>query len=74
MLNRRITKNIINFIVDNAKSRLEGQTASKRSLVGCVTLVKYVLASLLNFIMQTIPFTKSICQEIDKHMNDSFLG
>lgn len=70
LLNGRIMKENLNFMVDNVRQKLVGWSVS--SIEGRVTLIKSVLAVTLNYIMQTIPFTKSICNELDK-ITRSFL-
>lgn len=54
------------FILDKASQRLSDWKRMQLSFAGKMTLTKFVLASLPNYIMQTSLLPVSICNELDK--------
>lgn len=54
------------FIVDKVKARLFGWDVRKLSLAGRLTLVKFVLLSILNYFMSTVRIPITICNKIEK--------
>lgn len=62
----RVNKNTFNFVINKVNQRLSSWKARTLSLVGRVTLTKFVLQALPTYVIQYCIIPKGVCDDIDK--------
>ena len=71
---RGVPRNRMNFIVEKVMSKLVGWKASFLSFVGRAVLVKSVMSTILNYIMQATTLPTHLCEKLDKINRDFLWG
>ena len=70
---RGVPRNRLNFIVEKVMSKLAGWKARFLSFAGRFVLVKSVMSTIPNYIMQTTALPTHLCEKLDK-INGTFCG
>ncbi|KAL7182802.1 hypothetical protein ACSBR1_041471 [Camellia fascicularis] len=72
LLNKSVTKNHFNYILEKLQNKLAGWKMNALSMAGRATLIQSVTSTVPSYSMQTMKLPKRACNDIDK-MNRNFL-
>lgn len=66
LFHKRVVRSTFEFLIAKFRNKLNGCESKKLSMADRITLVKYVLFAIPNYLMSTVLIPLFVCREIEK--------